>query len=105
MGTQTGQVDTPHRGVPVRGSGKKKFLVDIFHTYAYSVVVEASDEKEAEKFIEDAEVAGRLDPADFRKTDDFDINVYGEVDNTGPNPWPELEVQNGKKCYKVHSGK
>lgn len=83
---------------------RKKFLVDVFHTYAYSVVVEASDDGEAHDLVQDAEVAGRLDPANFRKTDDFDINVYGEVDNTGPNPWPELEVQNGKKCYKVHAG-
>lgn len=84
---------------------RKKFLVDVFHTYAYSVVVSASSEEEAEKLVESAEVEGRFDPADFRKTDDLDISCYGEVDNAGPHPWPELEVKNGKKRCKEHEGR
>lgn len=78
------------------------FLVDIFHTYAYSVVVKAKDEEEAEKLVEKAEVDGRVDPAGFRKTDDCDVSVWGELpDNSGPHPWPELEVKDGKKHDKV----
>ena len=87
----------------MKGPGKKKFLVDVFHTYAYSVVVEASDEDEAHDLVQDAEGDGKLDPADFRKTDDCDVVVYGEVDNYGPNPWPELEVKNGTGNHKVHA--
>lgn len=85
-------------------SKRKKFLVDVFHTYVYSVVVEASDADEAHDLVRDAEADVRLDPADFRKTDDCDTVVYGEVDNYGPNPWPELEVENGTGNHKVHAG-
>ena len=74
------------------GTGKKKFLVDVFHTYAYSVVVEASDEDEAHDLVQDAEADGKLDPAGFHKTDDCDVLVYGAVDNSGPHPWPELKT-------------
>ena len=76
----------------MKGCGKKKFLVDVFHTYVYSVAVEAEDAAEAHDLARDADAAGKFNPADFRKTDDCDVLVYGEVDNSGPNPWPELET-------------
>lgn len=88
-----------------RRKNRKKFLVDVFHTYAHSVVVEAKDEDEAQRIVEKAEADGRIDPAGFRKTDDCEVEVYGEVDNSGPFPWPELEVKDGKKHCKVHEGR
>lgn len=80
-----------------KGKGKAKFLVDIFLPYVYSVVVEASDENEAENLVDRALTAGKIDPSNFHPTEDsIEISVYGEVDNDGPHPWPELEVEDGK---------
>ena len=47
-------VDASHRSVSVKGCGKKKFLVDVFHTYVYSVAVEAEDAAEAYDLARDA---------------------------------------------------
>ena len=79
------------RGGTHAAKGRKTFLVDVFRTYACSVRVDARDEDEAHRLVETAELDGRLDPAGFSKTDDCDVEVYGEVENDGPNPWPVLE--------------
>lgn len=63
------------------GERSKSYIVDVFHTYACSVVVEAKDEKEAESIVEEAAEAGKILPEWFHKTDDLEIEVYAETKN------------------------
>ena len=62
---------------------KKKYVVDVFRTIAQTVEVEADDRDEAEavadKMVEQGSLRWSLD----NMTDDYEIEVCGEVNEQG----------------------
>lgn len=62
---------------------KRKYLVDIYRTYATCVEVEAVDESEAEDKAYDMIAEGEIDPASFEPTDEIETSTSGVVNSKG----------------------
>lgn len=62
---------------------KKKYVVDIFRTVAQTVEVEADDRDEAEAVADKMVEQGRISWSLDNLTDDFQVEVCGEVNDRG----------------------